>query len=68
MRNVVLKWAERDDQNKQSEVAKHLKYFHDHQFEVLTRATEYMKKREILEAFLIKSINPSLKEKLEQNY
>ena len=65
MRNVVLKWAEHDDQNKQSEAAKHLKYFHDHQFEVLTRATEYMKKREILEAFLIKSINPSLKEQLD---
>ena len=39
VRNVVLRWAENEDPNKQSEPAKHLKYFPDHQFEwkVLTR-------------------------------
>ena len=67
MRNVVLRWAEQEDPNKQSEPAKHLKYFADHQFEwkMLTRAPEYTTKIEILEAFLSKSINPSLKEKLD---
>ena len=67
VRNVVLRWAEHEDPNKQSEPAKHLKYFPDHQFEwkVLTRAPEYTRKRKILEAFSIKSINPSLNEQLD---
>ena len=62
MRNVVLRWAEHEDSNKQSEPAKRLKYFPDHEFEwkVLTRAPEYKRKRKVLEAFLIKSINYSL--------
>ena len=30
VRNVVLRWAEHEDPNKQSELAKHLKYFLDH--------------------------------------
>ena len=30
VRNVVLRWAEHEDLNKQSEPAKHLKYFPDH--------------------------------------
>ena len=66
---VVLRWGEHGDSNsnKQSETAKHLKYFPNHQFEwkVLTGAAECMKKRKILEAFLIKSINPSLNEQLD---
>ena len=64
--NVVLRWAEHKDPNKQSEPAKHLKYFPDNQFEwkVQTRAPEYTRKRKILRAFLIKSINPSLTEQL----
>ena len=33
MRNVILRWAEHEDQNKQLEPAKHLKYFPDHEFE-----------------------------------
>ena len=33
VRNVVLRWAEHEDPNKQSEPAKHLKYFPNHQFE-----------------------------------
>ena len=67
MRNVVLRWAEHEDPNKQLEPAKHLEYFPDHQFEwkVLTRAPKYFVKRKILEAFLIKSINPSLNEQLD---
>ena len=42
VRNIVLRWAEHEDPNKQSEQAKRLKYFPDHQFEwkVLTRAPE----------------------------
>ena len=67
MRNIVLRWAERKDPNKLSEPAKHLKYFPDHQFEwkLLTRAPEYMRKRKILEVFLIKSISPSLNEQVD---
>ena len=67
MRNVVLRWAAHEDPNKQSEPAKHLKYFPDHQFEskVLTRAPEYTRKKKILEVFLIKSIDPSLNEQLD---
>ena len=65
--NVVLRWAEHEDTNKQFEPAKHLKYFLDHHFDwkVLTRAPEHMRKRKILEAFLIKSISPSLNEQLD---
>ena len=65
--NVFLRWAEHEDANKQSEPAKHLKYFPDHQFEwkMLTRAPEYTRKRKILEAFLIKCINPSFSEQLD---
>ena len=33
VRNVVLRWAQYEDPNKQSEQTKHLKYFPDHQFE-----------------------------------
>ena len=67
MRNVVLRWAEHEDPKKQSEPAKHLKYFPDHQFawKVLTRAPECTKKKKILEAFLIKSINSFLNEQLD---
>ena len=67
MRNVVSRWAEHEDQNKQLEPAKHLKYFPDHEFEwkVLTRAPEYTRKRKLLEAFLIKWINPSLNDQLD---
>ena len=72
VRNVVLRWAEHEDPNKQSEPAKHLKYFPDHQFEwkVLgierTRNPEYKREKKILEAFLIKSIDPSLNEQLHR--
>ena len=67
MRNVVLRWADYEDSNKQLETAKYLKYFPDNPFEleVLTRFPEYTRKRKILEAFLIKSINPSLNESLD---
>ena len=67
VRNDFLRWAEHEDPNKQSEPAIHVKSFPDHQFEwkVLTRAPEYMRKRKILEAFLIKSISPSLNEQLD---
>ena len=30
VRKALLKWAEHEDPNKQSEPAKHLKYFPDH--------------------------------------
>ena len=67
VRNIVLRWAEHEDPNKQSEPAEHLKYFPDYQFEwkVLTRAPEYTRKRKSLEEFLIRSINPSLNEQLD---
>ena len=67
VRNIVLIWAEHEDPNKQSEPAKHLKYFPDHQFEwkVLNRDPEYTRKRKILDAFLIKSINLSLNEQVD---
>ena len=67
MRNVVLRWAEHEDPNKQSEPAKHFKYFPDHQLEwkVLIRDSQYMMKRKTLEGFLIKSISPSLNEQLD---
>ena len=46
---VVLRWGEHGDSNwnKQSETAKQLKYFPNHQFEwkVLTGAPECMKKK-----------------------
>ena len=64
--NVVLRWDEHEDPNKQLEPTKHLKYFSDNQFEwkLLTRASEHTKKIKILEAFLIKSLNPSFNEQL----
>ena len=67
VRNVVLTRAEHEDPNKQSEPAKHLKHFPDHQFEwkVLTRVPEYTRKRKTLEALLIKSTNPFLNEQLD---
>ena len=67
MRNVILRWAEHEDPNKQSEPAKHLKYFLDHQYEwkVLIRALKYTRQIKILEVFLIKSINPSHNEQLD---
>ena len=56
VRNVVLRWADYEDPNKQLESAKHLKYFPYHHFEweVLTTVPEYMRKRKILEEFLFK--------------
>ena len=67
VRNVVLRWAQHEDANKQFQPAEHLKYFPDHNFEwkVLTRTLEYKKKRKTLEAFLIKSINLSLNKQLD---
>ena len=67
VRNFVLRWAEYEDPNKLSEPAKHLKYFPEHQFEwnVLNRVPVYTRKKKILEAFLIKSIDPSLNEQLD---
>ena len=67
VRNVVLRWVEHEDPNKQSEPAKHSKYFPDHQFnwKVLTRALEYTRKKKSLKLLLIKSINPSLNEQLD---
>ena len=66
-RNVVLRWDEHEDPNKESEPAKYLKFFPDHQFEwkVLTRAPAYTKNRKILDEFLIKSVNPSLNGQLQ---
>ena len=60
VRNVVLRWTEHEDPNKQSEPARHLKYFPDHQLEwkALTSTPEYTRKRKTFEAFFIKSINP----------
>lgn len=59
LRNAVLRWNKHDGPNKKSEPPKRVKYFLDHQFE-----PEYKRKRKNLEPFLIKSINPSLKEQL----
>ena len=55
VRDIVLKRCQYEDPNKQSEPAKHLKYFPDHQFEweVLTIVLEYKGKRKILETILI---------------
>ena len=66
MINVVLRWAKHEYSKTQSEPEKHLKYFPGYQFEwkVLTRAPEYKRKMKILQAFLIKPINPSLNEQL----
>ena len=62
-----FKWTEHEDPNSQSEPAKYLKYFPDHQFDwkVLTRDPKYTRKIKHLEAFLIKFISSSLKEKLD---
>ena len=67
LKNIVLRWAEHEVANKQPGQAEHFKYFTDHQFEwnVVTRAPEYMRKRNILGAFLIKSISLSLNEQLD---
>ena len=67
VRNVVLRWSQHEDPNKQLEPAKHLKYFPDHQFvwKVLTWAPEYTRKRNFLGAFLIKSINSALNVQLD---
>ena len=64
VRDVILRWTEHEDPNKQSETAKHFKYFLEHhcEWKVLTRALEHMRKRKILEAFLIKSTSPTLNE------
>ena len=60
--------AEHEDPNKQSEPAKHLKYFPNHQFEwkVLSTAPEYTRGKK-LEAFLIKSIDPAPNEQLDRH-
>ena len=67
VRNVVLRWAEHEDPNKQSEPAKHLKYFPDHQFEwkVLIRALWIHEKKETFRGVLIKSVNPSINAQLD---
>ena len=69
MRNIVLGWAEHEDPNKKSESTEHLKYFPDHQFEwkVLSKVPEYTSKKEILEGFLMKAINPSLNGQLDKD-
>ena len=66
MRNVILRWGEHEDPYNQCEPPS-LKYFPDHQFEwkVLTKALEYMRKRKILQASLIKSISLSLNKQLD---
>ena len=33
VRNIVFRWSEHKDPNKQSQLAQHLKYFPDHQLE-----------------------------------
>ena len=67
VRNFVLRWAQHEDPNKQLEPAKHLKYFPDHQFvwKVLTWTLEYTRKRKLLGAFLIKSINSAFNVQLD---
>ena len=68
LRNVILRWAEHEDPNKQLEPARHLKYLPDHQCEwkVLSRAPEYTRKKKISQAFSIKSTKPSLNEQLDR--
>ena len=70
MRIVILKLAENENPNKQSEAAKHLKYFSDHQFEwkVPNRVSEYTRKIKILEVFLIKLSIRLIMSSYSQNY
>ena len=67
MRNVVLRWAEHEDPNKQFEAVKLLKYIPDYQFErkFLTRALKYTGKGTISKTFLIKSLKHSLHQHLD---
>ena len=67
VRNGVLRWAKHEDPNKQSELAKHLKYIRDYQFEwkVPTKAPEYTGEKESFRRIFIKSLNPSLNEQLD---
>ena len=67
IRNCKIRWNEHNDVNASSEHAKHLAKNIDHKFSwyILTSAPENTLKRRILEAYFIKLIFPSLKEKLD---
>ena len=61
-RNSSVRWKEHEDIKKTSEPAKHLKACQTHKFEwsIICKASANKTKRKILEAFLIKTQNPSL--------
>ena len=66
-RNVETRWNERENPNKDSEPAKHLRKFLDHKFDwkILLTAPTSAKLRKILESLGIALKQPSLNEQLD---
>ena len=68
-RNVETRWNEHENPKKESEPAKHLRDFPDHEFDwkILLRAPTNAKLRKILESSMIVLKQPSLNKQLDFN-
>ena len=68
-RNVETRWNEHENPKKDSEPAKHLRDFPDHEFDwkILLRAPTNAKLRKILESSMIVLKQPSLNKQLDFN-
>ena len=66
-RNTVTRWREHNSSSSKSEPSKHLVLNPDHEFNwsVLARASKVRKKREILEAYYITSLKPTLNNQMD---
>ena len=70
MRNARLRWNEHEsDRDKNSECANHLNENDKHEFKwcILSLAPKVSFKRKILEAYFIKTLNPTLNNQLNSD-
>ena len=69
-RNVKIRWEEHNKSTHNSEPAKHIKNNTTHKFEweILTNASKFYKKRKILENYYIVKYNPSLNDQNNFDY
>ena len=67
MRNAITRIDEHEQPNGKLEPSKHLKTNPEHKFDwiILSRTPSHRLKREILEAYFIKQLNPSLNDQLD---